>query len=148
MANRNICSCLCRGQTHINSFMCIHFGNKAKIAATSFASVKYSAFMRLVMVHWGGGFWAERCWVVLWTPKQDFGCITSHAQRTAATYFIGSWKSEVVRIVVVCWAFLLQSFGVAQIAHTRWPTEIFARVCVKVKPISTLFMCISIRDQA
>ncbi len=35
----------------------------------SFACVKYSAFMWLIMVHWCGGLGAELCWVVLWTPR-------------------------------------------------------------------------------
>ena len=33
----------------------------------------------------GRGFGDEQCWVILWTPNEDFGCITSHAQSTAAT---------------------------------------------------------------
>ena len=33
----------------------------------------------------GGGFGDEQCWGGLWTPNEDFGCITSHAQSTAAT---------------------------------------------------------------
>ena len=37
-------------------------------------------------------------------PNEDFGCITSHAQRTAATYFTGAVKSDVVHLIVVCWA--------------------------------------------
>ena len=34
----------------------------------------------------GGGFGHEQCWVILWIPNEEFGCITSHAQSTAATY--------------------------------------------------------------
>ena len=81
-------------------------------------------------------------------PNEDFGCITSHAQTTAAPYFTGAVKSDVVHFIVVCWALLLQSFGAEQIVHTRWPTEIFARACVEVKPISTPFMCIASRNKA
>ena len=47
----------------------------------------------------GGGFGDEQCWVVLWTPNEDFGCITSHAQSTAATYFTGAVKSDVVHFL-------------------------------------------------
>ena len=98
--------------------------------------------MQLIMVRWCGVLGAEQCWVVLWTPNEEFGCITSHAQSTAATYFTGAVKFDVVHLIVVCWAFLLQSFGGEQIGHTRWPTEIFAHACVEVKLISTPFMCI------
>ena len=47
-----------------------------------------------------------------------------------------SVKFDVVYFVVVCWALLLQSFGVEQIVHTMWPTEIFVCACVEVEPIS------------
>ena len=63
------CSGLRRGQSHINSFMCIPSRNKTWIAATSFASQKYSALMQLVMVRWCGVLGNEQCWVVLWTPQ-------------------------------------------------------------------------------
>ena len=43
-------------------------------------------------------------------------------------------KSDVVHLIVVRWAFLLQSLGVEQIVHTRWPTEIFAHACIDVNP--------------
>ena len=33
----------------------------------------------------GGGFGDEQCCALLWTPNEDFGCITSHARSTAAT---------------------------------------------------------------
>ena len=49
--------------------MCIPSLNTTWIAATTFASLKYSAFMKLIMVHWCGGFGDEQCWVVLWTPE-------------------------------------------------------------------------------
>ena len=81
-------------------------------------------------------------------PIEDFGCITSHAQSTAATYFTGAVKSDVVHLIVVCLAFLLQSFGAEQILHTRWPTEIFAHACVEIKSMSTDFMCIPSRNKA
>ena len=76
--------------------------------------------------------------MVLWTPNAEFGCITSHAQSTAATYFTGAVKSDVVHLIVVCWALLLQSFGAEQIVHSRWPTEIFVHACVEVKPVSVV----------
>ena len=59
----------------------------------------------------GGGFGDEQCWVLLWIPNEDFGCITSHAQSTAATYFTGAVKSHVVYLFMVCRVLLLQSFG-------------------------------------
>jgi len=97
--------------------------------------------MQPVMVRWCAVLGADQCWVVLWTPIEDYGCITSHAQSTAATYFTGAVKSDVVHLIVVCWAFLLQSFGAEQIVHIRWPTEIFAHACVEIKSIATPFMC-------
>ena len=63
------CSGLRRGQSHINSFMCIPSRNKTWIAATSFASLKYSALMQLVRVRWCGVLGTEQCCVVLWTPQ-------------------------------------------------------------------------------
>ena len=80
----------------------------------------------------GGGFGDEQCWVVLWTSNEDFGCITLHAQSTAATSFIGAVKSDVDRLIMVCWVLLLQFFGAAQIGHTRLPTNIFAHACVEI----------------
>ncbi len=80
--------------------------------------------------------------------NEDLGCVASHAQRTAATYFTGAVKSDVVHIVMVCWAFLLQSFRGEQIGHTRWPTEIFARAFVEAKPVSIPFICILPRNKA
>jgi len=50
-------------------FMCMLSCNKAKTAATSFASLKYSAFLQLIMVRRCGVLRAEQCWVVLWTPN-------------------------------------------------------------------------------
>ena len=69
-------------------------------------------------------------------PIEDFVSMTSRAQSTAATYFTGVVKSDVVHLIVVCWALLLQSFGAQQLVHTRWPTEKNVHVCVEVKPIS------------
>ncbi len=77
------------------------------------------------MVRWCAVFGAEQFWVVLWTTIEDYGCITSRAQSTAATHFTFAVKSDVVHLIVVCCALLLQSFGAEQIVHTRWPTEIF-----------------------
>ncbi len=80
------------------------------------------------MVRWCAILVAELCWVVLWTPVEDSGCITSHAQSTAATHFTLTVKSDVVHLIVVCWALLLQSFVAERIVHTRWPTDFFVRV--------------------
>ena len=71
----------------------------------------------------------------------DFGCITSHAQSTAATYFICAVRSVVVHLIVVCWVLLLQSSGADQIGQTRWPTELFALACVEINSKSTFFVC-------
>ncbi len=98
--------------------------------------------MQLIMVRWCGVLGAEQCWVVLWTLNEDFGCISSHAQSTAATYFTVAVKSDVVHLIMVCWALLLQSFGAEQIVRPRWPTEIFVHACVEVKPIA-LLLCAS-----
>ena len=81
-------------------------------------------------------------------PIEDFGSITSHAQSIAATYFTGAVKSDVVHLIVACWALLFLSFGDEEIVHTRWPTEVFAHACVEVKPISTPVMCIPSRNKA
>ena len=70
----------------------------------------------------------------------DFGSITSHAQSTAATYFIGAVKSDV--------AVWLQSGEAEQIVHIRWPTETFAHARVDVKPMSISFMSIPSRNKA
>ena len=120
----------------------IEFAAFPKMSSTR---LKYSAFTQLIMVRWCGVLGAEPR--VLGGPM-DFGCGTSHAQSTAATYFTDAVKSDVVHLIVVCWAFLLKSFGAEQIVHTRWPTEIFAHACVEVKPKSTPFMCISSRNKA
>ena len=95
--------------------------------------------MQLVMVRWCAVLGAEQCWVVLWTPIEDYGCITSHAQSTAAKYFTSAVKSDVVHLIMVCWVFLLQLFGAAQIGHTKWTKNICAHACVENKPISIPF---------
>ena len=80
-------------------------------------------------------------------PIEIVGCITSHAQITTTTYFSGAVNSEVAHLIMVCWAFLLQSFGAEQIGDTRWPTKVFAHACVEIKSISTPFMCVSSRNK-
>ena len=115
---------------------CIPSRNKAEIGATSFASLKYSAFMQLTMVHCCGGFGDEQCWVVPWTTNEDFVCITSHARSTAATSFTCAVTSDGVHRIMACWVLMLQSFGAEQIGHTRWRTKIFAHAGVEVKHMS------------
>ena len=78
-------------------------------------------------------------------PSDFFGCITSHAQITTTTYFRGAVNSEVAHLIMVYWAFLLQSFGAEQIGDTGWPTPVLAHACVEIKSISTPFMCVSSR---
>ena len=55
---------------------------------------------------------------------------------------------DVVQLIMVCWAFLLESFGAEEIGHTRWPTDFLAHACVEVKAMSTPFMCIPSRNKA
>ena len=43
---------------------------------------------------------------------------------------------------MVCWVFLLQLFGAAQIGHTKWPKNPCAHACVENKPISIPFLFI------
>ena len=74
-------------------------------------------------------------------PIEIVGCITSHAQITTTTYFSGAVNSEVAHLIMVCWAFLLQSFGAEQIGDTKWPTKVFAHACVEIQSMSTPFMC-------
>ena len=64
----------------------------------------------------GGGFGDEQCWVGLWTPHEDFGCITSPAQSTAATYFAVAVKSDVVYLIMVCLVLLLQLLELNRLA--------------------------------
>ena len=92
--------------------------------------------MQFVVVRWYAVLGADQCWVVLWISIEDYGRITSHAQSTAATHLIFAVNSDVVHLIVICWALLLQSLGAEQIVHTRLPTEIFVHACVEVKPIS------------
>ena len=80
---------------------------------------------------------------VLWIPVEDYGCITFHAQSTAAPHFILTVKSDVVHLIVVCWVLLLQSFVAERIVHTRWPTDLFVHALSEVKPVSSL-LCASI----
>ena len=57
----NIFAHACVEVEHISILVsCIPSRNKAEIGATSFASLKYSAFMQLIMVHWCGGFGDEQ----------------------------------------------------------------------------------------
>ena len=128
--------------------MCIPYCNKAWKAATSFASES-------ILLSWSLSCCTGAAFLVLksagWccgARNEDFGCITSHAQSTAATYFICAVRSDVVHLIVVCWAFLLQSFGAEQIGHTRWPTEIFAHACVEINSKSTLFVCVPSSNKA
>ena len=44
------------------------------------------------------------------TPSSDFGCITSHAQSTVATYNTGAVSPDVVHLIVLCWALVFRSF--------------------------------------
>ena len=81
-------------------------------------------------------------------PNEDFGCITSHAQSTAATYCTGAVKSDVVHLIMACWVFLLQCFGAEQIGHTKWPTNMFAYACVEIKSISIPVSCFPSRNEA
>ena len=104
--------------------------------------------MQLIMVRWGGFLGAEQCWVVPWTPNEDFVCITSHAQSTAATSFTCAVKSDGVHLTMVCWVPPPQSFGAEQIGDTWWPTNIFAHACVEVKFMSIPFSCIPSRNKA
>ena len=73
------------------------------------------------------------CWVVLCTTIEDYGCITSHAQSTAATYFLAAGKSDVIHLIVVCWALLFQSLGGEHIVHIRWLRKILFHACEDIK---------------
>ena len=90
--------------------------------------------MKLVLVHSCGGFGDEHGWVVLWTPEVRpwlyYITCTEHS------CYILAVKSDEVHLIMVCWAFLLQSFEAENLVHTRWPTEVFAHACVDVKTIS------------
>ena len=66
--------------------------------------------------------------------------VLHHMHKAQLLAFHVSVKFDVVHLIVVCWALLLQSFGAAQIVHTWWPTEIFVHACVEVKPISILYV--------
>ena len=129
-------------RTHSNSCFVHPLPQQSRDSCYIFASLKYSAFMQLIMVHWCGGFGDEQCWVVPWTPNEDFVCITSHARSTAATSFTCAVTSDGVHRIMACWVLLLQSFGAEQHGHTRWPTNIFAHACVEVEHISILVPCL------
>ena len=73
--------------------------------------------LRILMAIIVAVLWLNSAWLSCGLLNEDFGCVASHAQRTAATYFTGVVKSDVVHIAIVRWAFLLQSFGAAQIAN-------------------------------
>ena len=80
----------------------------------------------------GGGFGDEQCWVGPWTPNEDFGCITSHAQSTAATYFAVAVKSDVVYLIMVCLVLLLQLLELNRLATLGCRHAFFPRACVEV----------------
>ena len=67
--------------------------------------------MQLIMVRWCGVLGAEQCWLVLWAPHGRLWLYYIHAQSIVATYFTGAVKSDVVHLIMVCWAFLLQSLS-------------------------------------
>ena len=99
------------------------------------SSLKYCASYRL---SWCIGAPVLRMNAAGWSYgacNEDFGSITSHAQSSAATYFICSVRFVVVHLIVVCWALLLQSVGAEQIGQARWPTEAYiaATACASPK---------------
>ena len=96
----------------------------------------------------GGGFGDEQCWVGPWTPNEDFGCITSHAQSTAATYFAVAVKSDVVYLIMVCLVLLLQLLELNRLATLGCRHAFFAHACVEVKFMSILLSCIPSRNKA
>ena len=57
----------CVGQIHINSFYVHLLPQRSIDSCHIFASLKYSAFVLLIMVRWCSVLGAEQCWVVLWT---------------------------------------------------------------------------------
>ena len=153
MANRTICSCLRRDScVEVQSLsvpLCASFPATKQIKLPRplqfevfcFHIASHGALVR----HFSGmntAGWSHG------PPNEDFGCITSHAQSTVATYNTGAVSPDVVHLIVVCWAFLLQYLVAEQIVHTRWPTEIFAHACVEIKPISVLFSCIPSQNKA
>ncbi len=73
--------------------------------------------LRILMAIIVAVLWLNSAWLSCGLLNEDFGCVASHAQRTAATYFTGVVKSDVFHIAIVRWAFLLQLFGAAQIAN-------------------------------
>ena len=53
----------------------------------------------------------EQCWVVLWTPHQRPGLYYITCTDHSCHAFTDAEKSNVVHLVTVCWAFLLQCSG-------------------------------------
>ena len=104
--------------------------------------------MQLDMVRWFGVVGAELCLVVLWTSIEDYACITSHAQSTAATYFAVAVKSDVVYLIMVCLVLLLQLLELNRLATLVCRHVFFAHACVEVKFMSILLSCIPSRNKA
>ena len=96
----------------------------------------------------GGGLGGEKCCVGLWTANKDFGCITSHAQSTAATYFTVAVKSDVVYLIMVCSVLLLQLLELNRLATLGCRHAFFAHACGEVKFMSILLSCIPSRNKA
>ena len=82
--------------------------------ADKFMSIPYSCITSRNKA--GGGLGGEQCCVGLWTSNEDFGCITSHAQSKAATYFTVAVKSNVFYLIMVCWVRLLQLLELNRLA--------------------------------
>ena len=90
------------------------------------------------MVRWCAVLGAEQCWVVLWTTIEDYGCITSHAQSTAAAYLTGAVKSDLRSKHIKglqCERLLLRS---------SWPAA-FIKPCTRfVRPATPFRFCIQL----
>ena len=48
-------------------------------------------------------------------------------------YFTAAGKSDVIHLIVVCWALLFQFFGGEHIVHIRWLTTILFHACEDIK---------------